>query len=83
MKMPWWRVTASAFSAFLLIGITAPAGQASGCGPTRVVKCTADGGGATVGMTQQELERSRQGLDIATGAADTHSYEYTLSLIHI
>jgi hypothetical protein len=33
--------------------------------------------GASVGMTQQELERSRQDLDLTTGAADTRSFEYS------
>jgi len=77
MKRCWWQVAASSVAALVLVGITAPSGQASGCGPTEVVTCTTDGGGAQVELSHEELARARQGLDLKTGAPDTHSYEYS------
>lgn len=42
-----------------------------------LVSCTVGSGGAAVELTRAELNRSRQGLDIKTGAPDKRVFEYT------
>ena len=53
----------------------AESAAAGGCG-TAYVSCTVEYGGAQVGLTREEVGRSRQGLDIKTGAPDKRSFGY-------
>ena len=60
----------------VLLGIVvSESAAAAGCDGVYLA-CTVQGGGAAVGLTRVELGRARNGLDIKTGAPDTHSYEY-------
>jgi len=58
-----------------LTGPTTSSADAGDCG--HKINCNVATGGAEVGLTNTVLDRAKRGLDIATGAADTHSYEYT------
>ena len=61
-------------SLVILTGLPTSSASAEGCG--KAINCNVASGGAQVGLTREELDRSRQGLDIKTGAPDTRSYGY-------
>jgi hypothetical protein len=49
----------------------------SACGGIQALNCSANNGGIYSDLRSHELERSRQGLDIQTGAPDKRTFEYT------
>jgi hypothetical protein len=53
-----------------------PATADSPCGGLQALNCSAGNGGIYTGLGSQELARSRQGLDITTGAPESRSYGY-------
>jgi len=59
--------------------VTNAASADTTCDPTDLSQCTVDGGGIETGLTQVELGRARDGLDLKTGAPDTRSFEYASS----
>ena len=47
------------------------------CDVMNLSACYANGGGIATGMTRTGLDRAKNGLDVATGAAEKRSFEYT------
>lgn len=73
-----WRGAVAVLIAAIAGTLTSiPASADSQCGGIQALNCSASNGGIYTALGSQELARTRQGLDLKTGAAEKRTFEYT------
>ena len=75
-RAKWTSACPSSWPSLLVLAVQ-PISTASAADCGNAINCDIDAGGATVGTTQEVLERAKNGLDLQTGEPDKRVWEYT------